>query len=174
MSCAKDGQKASRPPLSERIAADEAACAVITDIMARVSLGELRGIPMISVGRAGAFMCSALRCDCRACAIALNDRAVIIGEHHMNLGPVWHPEGLSKELLLFARRFRANKLILGTTLSSKWNDLLAFNEVYKTLGDSGVTMVDIIEVRDGAFGSVFKIFAPESSEFYKEFSVRKR
>lgn len=174
MSSFKDGQRTSRLPLSERVAADEVACAVITDVMARVSLGELRGIPMISVGRAGAFMCSALRCDCRACAIALNDKAVVIGEHHMKLGPVWHPEGLSRELLLFADRVRANKLILGTTLSSKWNDLLAFNEVYKTLGDSGVTMVDIIEVRDGAFGSVFKIFAPESSEFYKEFSVRKR
>lgn len=172
MSSAREERPDVAHPSPESSAASDAR-AVITDIMARVSLSELRTTPMTSVCRAGAFMCSALRRENLACAIALNDEAGIIGEHYMKLGPKWQAEGLTAELLSFTRRVGADKLILGTTLSSDWQGLLSLNEVYRSLLNAGVTTVDIIEVTDGAFSSVFRFFSPEMENIYKEFSGKK-
>ena len=159
---------------SGQTAEDERKHAVIAEIMARVSLSELRAMPMISVGRAGAFMSYALRRECRACMLALNDSAAIISERHIRFGPKWQAEGLTRELLSFARLVGANKLILGTTVNAKWLELLAFNEVYNELRSVGVTLVDIIEVKDGSFTSVFRLFSPDKGPVYTEFQGKKK
>lgn len=174
MSDSKDSGIAATNPVSELTAEDEQKSAVIADIMARVSLSKLRTLEITSTCRAGAFMLSALRRDCRACMIALNDNALIIGERQIGFGPKWYPEGLTRELLSFSSLAGADKILLGTTLNSKWQELLAFNEVYEALRDSGVTLVDIIEVKYGSFTSVFKMFSTDKSPFYKEFQEKRK
>ena len=145
---------------------------VIADVMARVSLSRLRDVPITTRQRAGAFMLAALRKNDRICAITLARSGNITGEKQMDFGPKWDASALSEELIAFAGSQRSELLVIGVSTRIRWQEIAPFDLAYRTLKERGVSLVDLIEVNEHAFRSIFKQITPGKSDVYTEFAAK--
>ena len=142
---------------------------VITEAFARIRLGELRQMPIVNLVRAGAYMCSRLRLPYTMCALALNARGRYVSDKTIRIGERWDFASISYLLRKFAADTGAPYMMIGVYREVSWKDVMSLNSVYLELLQSGVKILDFIEVTDIEFLSLLNPYDTGAVEPYSEF-----